>query len=51
MKDFNAKVGEQEQNEEKTVGKYGLGTGNERGTRLVQFAKGNSLNNRPSIFT
>ena len=43
MGDFNSKVGEQEQNEEKTAGKHGLGIINERGTRLVQFAKSNYL--------
>lgn len=50
MGDFNAKVGLQEQQEEMTVGKHGLGERNERGTRLVQFAKANNLTITNTLF-
>lgn len=43
MGDFNAKIGKQEQGEEKTVGRYGLGERNDRGTRMVQFARTHEL--------
>ena len=39
--DFNAIVGEEE--EGKTVGKYGLGKRNERGERLIEFCTKNKL--------
>uniref|UniRef100_A0A3P9KP93 Endonuclease/exonuclease/phosphatase domain-containing protein n=1 Tax=Oryzias latipes TaxID=8090 RepID=A0A3P9KP93_ORYLA len=43
MGDFNAKVGQHHQSDGATVGKFGLGERNERGTRLVQFAKSKGL--------
>ena len=49
MGDFNAKIGQHRQSDGATVGKYGLGDRNERGTRLMQFVK--SLNLKiPSTF-
>ncbi|XP_065064756.1 craniofacial development protein 2-like [Rhopilema esculentum] len=43
MGDFNAKVGQHHQSDGATVGKFGLGERNERGTRLMQFAKSKGL--------
>ena len=43
MGDFNAKVGQHHQSDGATVGKFGLGERNERGTRLVQIAKSKNL--------
>eukprot|EP00795_Rhopilema_esculentum_P008762 gene8762-biopygen9749 len=43
MDDFNAKVGQHHQSDGATVGKFGLGERNERGTRLMQFAKSKGL--------
>lgn len=43
--DFNAKIGiRQNLDDHKVVGPHGLGTRNERGARLLQFAFGQSLN-------
>ena len=41
MGDFNASVGEG--NDEKVVGKYGLGKRNDRGQMLIEFCKKNKL--------
>ncbi|XP_046862943.1 craniofacial development protein 2-like [Xenia sp. Carnegie-2017] len=43
MGDFNAKVGKHHRSDGATVGNFGLGERNERGTRLVQFAKSKGL--------
>jgi exonuclease III len=43
MGDFNAKVGPHQHSDGPTVGKFGLGDRNERGTRLVQFATSKNL--------
>ena len=40
---FNAKVGHQRPGEERTIGSYGIGARNDRGTRLVQFATSHNL--------
>ena len=45
MGEFSAKVGQHRQNDGTRVGQYGLGERNERGTRLVQFAKSKNLKN------
>ena len=41
MGDFNASVGEG--NDEKVIGKYGLGKRNDRGQRMIEFCKKNNL--------
>ena len=41
MGDLNAKVGKGA--EYPVLGNYGLGTRNERGTKLIEFCKGNNL--------
>ena len=38
MGDFNAKIGSRNQGEENVMGKFGFGTRNERGQRLIEFA-------------
>eukprot|EP00795_Rhopilema_esculentum_P010855 gene10855-biopygen13293 len=43
MGDFNAKVGQHHQSDGATVGNFVLGERNERGTRLMQFAKSKGL--------
>ena len=43
MGDFIAKVGQHHQSDGATVGKFGLGERNEKGTRLIQFAKSKGL--------
>jgi hypothetical protein len=44
MGDWNAKIGEREGEEERlTVGKFGLGSRNENGDKMVQFAIENNL--------
>ena len=43
MGDFNAKVGQHHNSDGATVGQFGLGERNERGTRLVQFATSKNL--------
>jgi len=43
MGDFNAKIGTRNQGEEDVMGKFGFGTRNERGQRLIEFALGRNL--------
>ena len=43
MGDFNAKIGTRNQGEENVMGKFGFGTRNERGQRLIEFALGSKL--------
>jgi endonuclease/exonuclease/phosphatase family metal-dependent hydrolase len=43
MGDFNAKIGSRNQGEENVMGKFGFGTRNERGQRLIEFALGSKL--------
>ena len=48
--DFNAKVGQQQQGNGGTVGLFGFGERNERGTRLVQFATSKNLRIENTFF-
>ena len=43
MGDFNAKVGQQDDLYEKSLGKFGIGVRNERGERLLEFCEFNDL--------
>ena len=43
MGDFNAKVGRKEDGDNETVGMYGMGNRNDRGERLIQFARSRNL--------
>ena len=43
MGDFNAKIGTRNQGEEEIMGKFGFGTRNKRGQRLIEFALGRNL--------
>ncbi|PZC78256.1 hypothetical protein B5X24_HaOG202328 [Helicoverpa armigera] len=50
--DFNAKIGaRQHQDDGKIIGPHGLGTRNERGSRLLQFAFGQMLSISNTFFT
>ncbi|KAL0812036.1 hypothetical protein ABMA28_009430 [Loxostege sticticalis] len=48
--DFNSKIGANSQHYSDCVGKFGLGTRNERGERLMQFANENNLIIANSLF-
>ncbi len=41
--DFNAKIGKQKDTEASVMGKYGTGIRNERGDRLIEFARSRNL--------
>ena len=43
MGDFNAKIGVRRTDEDKIMGRYGVGERNERGDRLVEFAASRNL--------
>ncbi|XP_041471252.1 craniofacial development protein 2-like [Lytechinus variegatus] len=50
MGDFNAKVGKREDNSEMMLGKFGIGTRNDRGDRLLEFASSRGLKVMNSFF-
>ncbi|XP_041481845.1 uncharacterized protein LOC121429016 [Lytechinus variegatus] len=50
MGDFNAKVGKREDNSEMMLGKFGIGTRNDRGDRLLEFASCRGLKVMNSFF-
>ena len=43
MGDFNAKVDQQRDDSERMIGKFGIGTRNDRGDRLLEFALNNGF--------
>nr|XP_054765176.1 uncharacterized protein LOC129271950 [Lytechinus pictus] len=50
MGDFNAKVGKMEDSSEVMLGKFGIGTRNDRGDRLLEFALSRGLKVMNSFF-